>query len=51
MQDFLSAIRSDGQTACPFELGYRVSVACHMAVESYLQQRTVRWDPAGEEIV
>jgi predicted dehydrogenase len=51
MQDFLSAIRNGGETACPFELGYRVSVACHMAVESYLQQRTVRWDAGNEEIV
>ena len=51
MQNFLDAIRTGGETACPFELGYRVSVACHMAVESYLQQRTVRWDPASEEIV
>jgi len=54
MQDFLSTIRNgnDGNaTACPFELGYRTSVACHMAVESYLQQRTVRWDAVHEEIV
>jgi predicted dehydrogenase len=51
MQDFLNAIRNGGETACPFELGYRVSVACHMAVESYLQQRTVRWDAVAEEIV
>ncbi|HVV46580.1 MAG TPA: Gfo/Idh/MocA family oxidoreductase [Bryobacteraceae bacterium] len=51
MQNFLDAIRTGGETACPFELGYRVSVACHMAVESYLQQRTVRWHPASEEIV
>jgi predicted dehydrogenase len=51
MQDFLNAIRNGGETACPFDLGYRVSVACHMAVESYLQQRTVRWDAVEEEIV
>jgi predicted dehydrogenase len=51
MQNFLDAIRGDGETACPFELGYCVSVACHMAVESYLQQRTVRWDAVNEEIV
>ena len=51
MQNFLDAIRTGAEIACPFELGYRVSVACHMAVESYLQQRTVRWDPASEEIV
>ncbi len=36
---------------CPFELGFRVSIACRMAVESYRQQRTVRWDAAKEEIV
>ena len=51
MLDFLSAIRNGGETTCPFELGYCVSVACHMAVESYLQQRTVRWDAVNEEIV
>jgi len=28
-----------------------VSIACRMAVESYRQQRTVRWDPTREEIV
>ena len=31
---------------CPFELGFRVSIACRMAVESYRQRRTVRWDAA-----
>jgi predicted dehydrogenase len=51
MQNFLDAVRDGSETACPFELGYRVSVACHMAVESYLQQRTVRWDSVQEEIV
>jgi predicted dehydrogenase len=55
VQNFLDVIRLDAArgdgAACPFELGYRVSVACHMAVESYLQQRTVRWDPVIEEIV
>jgi len=51
MQNFFDAIRTGVETACPFEVGYRVSVACHMAVESYLQQRTVRWDAVNEEIV
>ena len=36
---------------CPFDLGFRVAIACRMAVESYRQQRTVRWDAAKEEIV
>ncbi len=51
MQNFLDSIRLSREPNCPFELGYRVSVACHMAVESYRQQRIVRWDAAREEIV
>ena len=43
--------RRASEPNCPFELGYRVAIACRMAVESYRQQRTVRWDPAKEEIV
>ena len=51
MQNFLDCIRSAKETNCPFDLGYRVSIACRMAVESYRQHRTVRWDPQKEEIV
>ncbi len=51
MQDFLECIRSGKEPNCPFELGYRVSIASRMAVESYRQGRTVRWDPVKEEIV
>jgi predicted dehydrogenase len=51
MQNFFELVRGNREPNCPFELGYRVSIACRMAVESYRQQRTVRWDPIGEEIV
>ncbi len=52
MQNFLDAIRDSGTPLnCPFDVGYRVSIACRMAVESYRQQRTVHWDAAREEIV
>jgi predicted dehydrogenase len=51
LQNFLDAIRGLQQPNCPVDLGFRVSVACRMAMESYLQQRTVLWDPAREEIV
>ncbi len=51
MQDFLDAVRTGKEPNCPFELGFRVSIASRMAVESYRQGRTVRWDPAREEIV
>lgn len=51
MEDFLEAIRLSRPPSCPFEIGFRVSVACRMAVESYRQGRTVRWDREREEIV
>ena len=51
VQNFFDSIRLSREPNCPFELGYRVSVACRMAVESYHQARTVRWDAAREEIV
>jgi predicted dehydrogenase len=51
MQDFFDAIRTGKEPNCPFEIGFRVSIACRMAVESYRQGRTVRWDPVKEEIV
>jgi hypothetical protein len=51
MQNFLDSIRSGKEPNCPFDLGYRVSIACRMAVESYRQGRTVRWDPQKESIV
>jgi predicted dehydrogenase len=51
MQNFVDAIRSGAEPHCPFELGYRVSIACRMALESYHQGRTVRWDARSETIV
>ena len=52
MKNFLDNIRGvSHQLACSFDLGYRVAIACRMAVESYRQGRPVRWDAAKEEIV
>jgi predicted dehydrogenase len=51
MQNFFDAIRTGYAPNGSFEVGYRVNVACLMAVESYRQGRTVRWDPAREEII
>jgi hypothetical protein len=50
MQDFLDAIRTGRDPNCPFELGFRTSIACRMAVESYRQKRTMHWDPIKEEM-
>ena len=51
MRNFLECTRSGQEPNCPFELGFRVSIACRMAVESFLGQRPVYWDAAQEEIV
>ena len=51
MQNFLDSIRSGARPNCPFDLGFSVSIACRMAVSSYREGRTVRWDRDKEEIV
>ena len=51
MQNFFDCVRSRKEPICPFEIGFRTAIACQMAIASYRQQRTVRWDPATEEIV
>jgi len=51
MQNFFDCVRSRKEPVCPFEIGFRSAIACQMAIASYRQQRTVRWDPATEEIV
>jgi predicted dehydrogenase len=51
MQNFFDCMRSRKEPDCPFELGFRSAIACQMAIASYRQQRTVRWDPATEQIV
>ena len=50
MQNFLDCVRSGKEPNCPFEIGYRTSIACRMAVDSYLQGRTLRWDEKREVI-
>ena len=51
MQNFLDCVRSGKEPNCPFDLGFRVSIACRMAVESYRQGRAMKWDSAAEQIV
>jgi len=50
MQNFLDCIRTSKEPTCPFDLGFRVSIACRMAVESYRHGRTIRWDAQREAI-
>jgi len=51
MQNFLDCIRSGKEPNCPVDLGYRVAIATRMAVDSYRQNRTLKWDAAGEVVV
>lgn len=51
MQNFFDCVRSRSEPVCPLELGFRTSIACRMAVDSYRRGTTVRWDPKTEEIV
>jgi len=51
LQNFFDCVRSRKETNCPLELGFRSAIACRMAIDSYRQSRTVRWDERKEEIV
>ncbi len=51
LQNFFDSIRLGHTTNCPVDVGFRVSVACRMALDSYRLGRTVRWDAQTEEIV
>lgn len=52
MQNFIDCIRDPSKKPnCPFELGFRISIACRMAVDSYRKGRTMKWDAGREEIV
>ncbi|HEY3743608.1 MAG TPA: Gfo/Idh/MocA family oxidoreductase [Bryobacteraceae bacterium] len=51
MQNFIDAIRHGDPVNCPFDVGFRVSIACRMAVQSYLERRTIHWDAAREELI
>ncbi len=52
MQNFIDCIRdSSKKPNAPFDLGFRISIACRMAVDSYRKGKTMQWDAAKEEIV
>jgi predicted dehydrogenase len=51
MQNFFDCVRSRKEPNCPFEIGFRSAIACQMAVRSYREGRTVKWDEKLEDIV
>ena len=51
MQNFFDCVRTRKEPNCPFEIGFRSAIACQMAVRSYREGRTVKWDEKLEDIV
>jgi predicted dehydrogenase len=49
MLNFFDCVRTGKEPNCPFDLGYRVAIACRMALDSYRFGRTVRWDAKKED--
>ena len=49
MLNFFDCIRTGKEPNCPFDLGFRVAIACRMAVDSYRFGRTMRWDAKKED--
>jgi predicted dehydrogenase len=50
IQNFLDSVRGTAEPNCPFEVGFRVAIACRMAVDSYRLGRTLKWDREKEEV-
>ena len=51
MQNFFDCVRSRKEPICPLEIGFRTAIACQMAIRSYREGRTIRWDARREEMV
>jgi predicted dehydrogenase len=49
--NFVDVIRDGGRLCCNAELGCATMVAIKMAVESYRQRKTLRWDARAEKVV
>jgi len=51
MHDFLTCARTRKQTRCHMDVAFHEAATVAMSVQSYQEQRMVRWDPVREEIV
>ncbi len=51
LKEWLECIRNGGQPSCDIDRGFEVTIACHMATRSYLEQRRVVYDPVQRKIV
>ena len=48
--NFIDVLRGRDQLACNVDLGCSTMVAIKMAVESYRQKKTMRWDARREKV-
>ncbi len=46
-----NAIRSGEELKCDVELGFNVSMACHMTVESFRMKKSLGWDRRRQRVV
>jgi len=51
IEDFLAAVRSGGTPRATIDDGFHTAVACHMAVLSDTNGKSVRWDTQEEKVV
>ncbi len=51
MANFLEAVRTRRQPACPIEDGFRSTKTVQLGMIAYESQSTVRWDEASEQII
>jgi predicted dehydrogenase len=49
-RDFLNCVRTRKRPICDVEIGCRSVTVCHLGNIAIRTGKTVRWDPAGEEI-
>jgi hypothetical protein len=49
--NFLNAIKTRRRTIADVEIGHRTATICHLSGISERLNRTIKWDPAKEEIV
>jgi hypothetical protein len=51
IRDWIDCIRNGGTPGANIEMGFEEGIACLMAHRSYLEKRTVEWDPVNRKIV
>ena len=51
VKEWIDCIRNGNTPSCNIDLGFEEAVACTMAHKSYIEKRTVEWDPKNKKII